>query len=151
MKNQNLILEQVDRQLKPFSGLKEATPVSGWLETIRIALKITLKQLGQRLMISAPSVKEMEKREKKGNITLSSLKKYAQAMDMHFVYGFIPKDGSLGKMIENKALEKARQIVTRSAQTMELEEQAVSKEQLKKTVTEKQEEIIREMPKYLWD
>jgi hypothetical protein len=79
------------------------------------------------------------------------LREAAEALDMTLVYGFIPKDGSLEKMIERKAYEKARKIVSRTSTTMKLEDQGNSKERIKQAVAEPAEEIKREMPKNLWD
>ena len=68
---------------------------------------MTLRQLGNRMNISPQSVGEMENREANGTITLNSLKDMANALDMRLVYGFMPKDGSIEKMIEKKAREIA--------------------------------------------
>ena len=70
---------------------------------------------------------------------------------MKFVYGFIPKSGTLEKMIEERALELAKEIVLRTSNTMQLEDQENTKERISKAIQEKKEEIIRKMPRYLWD
>ncbi len=63
---------------------------------------MTLRQLGQRLAITPQSVKDLEMREAAGNITIGRLREAAKAMDMKLVYGFVPADGSIEKMIEKK-------------------------------------------------
>lgn len=93
----------------------------------------------------------MELREADGRITLQVLQKAAEAMDMRLIYGFVPKDGSLEKLIERRALAMATDIVLRTNQSMKLEGQAVSDERLKQAIAEKTEELRREMPKQLWD
>ena len=39
----------------------------------------------------------------------------------------------------------------RTAQNMELEGQGLSQEQLEKAIRQKQAELVKEMPKYLWE
>ena len=75
----------------------------------------------------------------------------AEAIDFKFVYGFVPKDGSLQNMIEKKATEIAREIVLRTSQTMKLENQEVGEERLEKAVHEKVENFMLEIPRSLWD
>jgi predicted DNA-binding mobile mystery protein A len=152
MKNQKLIIDQIDRKLSQFQGLSQISlPEQGWIRSIRIALNMTLKQLGKRLNITPPSVKEMEDREKNGTISINILKKFGEAMDMKFVYGFIPQKGSINEIINQQAYEVAKVIVLRTAKNMELEDQLVFNGQIEKAINEKKNEIIRELPKYLWE
>ena len=152
MENQKLIIDQLDRKLANFAGLQTVTmPEQGWIKSIRTALKMTLRQLGKRLGITPQSMKEIEDREKNGTVTINILKKYGEAMDMKFVYGFIPSSGSLNEMINEKAFEIARSVVMRTAKNMELEDQGVLKEQIDKAIEEKKNELIKEIPRYLWD
>lgn len=65
---------------------------------------------------------------------------------MKLVYGFVPKDGSLGEMIEKRARELAVKIVKRTSVTMSLEDQSNSKERLKQSVDEMIQDIRKEMP-----
>ena len=96
MKNnkQYLLLQQADKKLNHFKHLKSTViPPKGWINTFRIALKMSLRQLGNRLRISPQSVKEIEVREANGTITLNSLRDVANAMDLKLVYGFVSKKG----------------------------------------------------------
>ena len=52
---------------------------------------MSLRQLGNRMGISAQSVMEIEQREVDGSITLKSLKEAANAIEMKLVYAIIPK------------------------------------------------------------
>ena len=149
---QRLLIEQVDRKLRVFSSLKSFNvPEKGWIHTIRTALKMTLRQFGQRLDINPSSAKNIEKREKEGAITLRALREAASALDMQLVYGFIPTDGSLEAMIEKKAEELATQIVQRTSQTMNLEDQGNSQERIKNAIKQQMEELKYELPRTLWD
>ena len=149
---QKLIIEQVDRKLIEFRQVENIViPPKGWIYTIRTALKMSLRQLGKRLNITAQSVKETEEREENGSITLKSLREAGAALDLKLVYGFISKNESIEKMIESRATELAREIVLRTSQTMKLEDQENKKERLEKAIQSKANEIKTKMPKYLWD
>ena len=95
--------------------------------------------------------REMEKRESNDSITIKSLKDFASALDLKFVYGFIPKDGSLEKMIEKRALQIAQNIVLKTSHTMALEDQQNNPARIKKAIKDRAQQIKNEMPKYLWD
>ncbi len=152
MKKQILILEQVEAKI---SQLKTAdnlvVPPAGWIYSIRHALGMSMRQLGNRMGITPQSVKEIEEREKSGTITLKVLRQFGQALNLKLVYGFIPSEGSLEKIIEQRALELAKEIVTRTSASMKLEDQENKPDRLKKAVKEKANEIKLQMPKYLWD
>ena len=151
-KKRMLLIEQLDSKIQFFNEVGTvAIPPNGWIKSIRTSIKMTLRQLGNRMNISPQSVGEMENREANGTITLNSLKDMANALDMRLVYGFMPKDGSIEKMIEKKAREIAMEIVGRTHVTMTLEDQQNSSQRIKKAIEQKTEEIKYEMPKYLWD
>lgn len=112
---------------------------------------MSLRQLASRLGISPQSVGELEAREADGTITMKRLREAAEALDLQLVYFVIPREQSLEGMIEQRAAQVARSIVARTARTMELEDQQVSDERIEKAVKIKTEEMIRTMPRYLWD
>lgn len=149
---QRLLVEQVDKKLTLFKPLDSVSiPQNGWIHTIRIALRMSLRQLGNRLKISPQSVKEIEERESNGSITLKNLKEVGAALDLKLVYGFIPRNQSIENMIERRASEIAKDIVLRTSNTMKLEDQANTKEHIEKAIKNRTEEIKSKMPKYLWD
>lgn len=151
-RQQKLIVEQLDRKFLTLKSLNQfSSPERGWIFNIRTALKMSLRQLGKRLGISAQSVKEIEQREAEGSLTLRSLSDVAKALDMKLVYAIIPKEETLERMIEKKADKIAREIVLRTSNTMSLEDQKVSDTRIKKAIEEKADEIINKMPRYLWD
>jgi predicted DNA-binding mobile mystery protein A len=154
MKNQKqqLLIDQTERKLTVFRPLKTVViPPKGWIHTLRSALKMSMRQLGNRLSISAQSIKEMEEREANGTISLKSLNEAARALDMKLVYGFVSRHDSLEEMIEQRAHEIAREIVLRTNNSMKLEDQQNSEQRIKKAIEQKTTEIKNEMPKYLWD
>ncbi len=152
MKNKRLRIEQLEAKLK---GYKSASivpvPPSGWLKAIRISLGMTLQQLADKLSIAKQSVQEMELREQEGSITLKNLRETADALDMHLVYGFVPKDGSIEDLIDRKAREVAARIVARTSNTMKLEDQENTPKRLKKAVEERAAALKNDLPKMLWD
>lgn len=151
MKNtKKLQIEQLDRKLASYVNFPDV-PAKGWIHGIRTALKMSFRQFGGRLGITAQSAQEIEEREKNGNISLKSLREVASALNMRLVYGFVPRDGSFEEMLEKQALIVARKIVKRTDNTMKLEDQQVSKERVERAVRELADEIKREMPRYLWD
>ena len=152
MNKKRLQIEQLDRKLKGFKEAAQVTqPTIGWLKTIRVSLGMSLQQVADKLSITKQSVQEIEIREKEGSITLKSLKEAANALDMQLVYALVPKDGTFDNLIERKAKELAKRIVSRTSNTMKLEDQENSKERLKKAVEERTAIIKNEMPKTLWD
>lgn len=152
MNKQRLLIDQVEAKIKPFASLEQIVPPpTGWIKAIRMALGISLQQLGDRLSISKQSASEIEKREQEGNITLRSLRDTAQALDMKLVYGLVPNDGSLDALIERKARELAIKIVSRTSNTMRLEDQENTEERIKKAIEQRTDELVRELPKVLWD
>jgi len=147
-----LLIEQLDKKFERLSSIDDLIiPTEGWVYSVRTALKMTLKQLGSKMGITAQSVKEIENREKMGSITLNTLKEVGNALDMRLIYGFIPRDKTLELMIEKKAMELAEQIVLRTSATMNLEDQKNTMERLRIAIKDRAEEIKREMPRYLWD
>ena len=152
MKKKKLIQDQIDRKIVKFHDLEKVIiPPNGWIYSIRQGINMSLRQLGQRLSITPQSVKEIEEREKNNTISLRVLKQIAKAMDMHFVYGFVPKDKTLKRMVERRALEIAEQIVERTSIHMNLEDQKISETRIRKAIKEKAEELTNDLPSLLWD
>ena len=150
--NRKLLIEQLDKKLTKFAQIeKDGIPAGGWIKAVRTALNISLVQFAKILKKSSPTVKEIEERESDQNITLKKLSEVGNALNLDLVYGFVPRDGSLEKMIELRAMEIAKQIVMRTSHTMKLEDQENSEERIKKAIKDKAEKIKQELPKYLWD
>ena len=152
MKTKKLIREQLDNKIARFKDLENVViPPQGWIYSIRQGINMSLRQLGQRMSITPQSVKEIEDREKNGTISIKVLKQTAAALDMKFVYGFIPKEKTLEGMIQKRAEKLARSIVERTSNQMDLEDQKVTSERLKKAIKDKAAELKDETPKLLWD
>jgi len=72
-------------------------------------------------------------------------------LDLKFVYGFVPKDGTIDNLINSKAEKLARKIVLRTNQNMKLENQGIRDEKINESIIDLANEIKREMRKSLWD
>ena len=135
--------EQLNTQLSAFSKACDIpVPETGWINAIRTALGMSLQQLGKKLGVTKQAVQDMEKREKNGSITIHALKQIARVFEMDFVYGFMPKDGSLDAFIERRARELASQMVSQDANHVTDSDQAIAM---------KTEQLKASMPRQLWD
>ena len=152
MVRKSLQLQQLDSKALRFAPPADvAMPPTGWIKAIRTALGMSMQQLASRLNITKQGVMDIERREKDGSITIKSLRNVANAMDMQLVYGFVPNGGSLEALIEKRARELATRIVMRTAATMQLEDQSVSKERIEEAIQQRTLSLCHEMPKILWD
>ncbi len=152
MNYQKLVVEQLDKKFILLGQLDNLNnPPSGWILSIRKALNMSLSQLGKKMGITAPAVKQLEGREQSGSVSIKVLQQAGEALNMKLVYGFIPQRGTLEKMIEDRAKELAKEIVLRTSNTMQLEDQENTEERIEKAIQEKTEEIIQKMPRYLWN
>jgi len=152
MARKTLPLQHLSNKMDAYASLKQVVmPPTGWIKAIRTALGMSMQQLGNKLSVTKQGIMEMENREKEGAITIKSLREVAKAMDMKLVYGFVPNDGSLDALIEKKAKDLATKIVMRTANTMKLEDQGNTDARINNAIKERTDEIIKEMPKILWD
>ncbi|MEH6515005.1 MAG: mobile mystery protein A [Maribacter arcticus] len=147
-----LLIEQLDQKLANFKDAGMVlVPQKGWVNTIRTSLNMTRDQLGAKLDLTKGAIQKIEEREATGQITLNKLKGVGNALNMKFVYGFIPKDGTIENLVNVKAEKLARKIVLRTNQNMKLEDQGIGDEKITRTIKELADEIKREMRKSLWD
>ena len=147
-----LLIEQLDQKLHKFKDAGMVlVPQKGWINTIRTTLNMTRDQLGTKLRLTKGAVQKIEERESTGQITINKLRVVGHALNMQFVYGFVPKDGTIDNLINQKSEELAQKIVMRTNQNMKLEDQGIGDEKINKTIKDLAHEIKREMRKSLWD
>ncbi len=145
-------IQQLDKKIDKFKRVnKTDIPKTGWIYNLRTAISMSLSQLGKKLNMTPQGVRELEQREVNKSITISSLENVAKILDMNFVYGFIPKEGSLEKKFNSKIKEKAKIVVNRTSVMMELEDQKNQQKRIKNSIKEKIAEFEHNTPKYLWD
>ncbi len=153
MRNKRLLLiEQLDKKLLKFQGSsKVIVPTKGWINTIRTTLNMTREQLGVKLKMTKGAIQKIEAREAAGQITINKLRDVGQALNMKFVYGFVPYDGSIENLISIKSEKLARKIVLRTNQNMKLENQGIGNEKINKAIKDLSDEIKKDVRKTLWD
>ena len=147
-----LLIEQLDQKLAHFKDAGMVlVPQKGWVNTIRTTLNMTRDQLGNKLDLTQGAIQKIEEREATGQITINKLKDVGNALNMKFIYGFIPKDGTIDSLIHLKAEKLARKIVLRTNQNMKLENQGISEDKIEHSINDLTNEIKRAMRKSLWD
>lgn len=100
-------LAELDNQLRALAkqgGV--ATPRSGWVMTVRLAMGMSSKALGKRLDMSPQGVRKAELAEAKGTITLNTLARVADGLDCELRYVLIPRT-SLVDQVLNRARERS--------------------------------------------
>jgi hypothetical protein len=147
-----LIQKQIDDLIQLVAiGEQRSQLHSGWIQTIRLALGMSLRQLSERIGVSPSALNNFEKREQTEAISLASLKKVANAMDMELVYYLKPKQGSIHHTIKKQARLKALEILEQSNQTMKLENQETSIASQEIELERLTNEISIKTPANLWD
>lgn len=147
--DRKLIREQLDKKLKV--KLLSLHSEIGWIKIIREALGMSTSQLAKKVGINQSRISRLENAEMDGgDLKLSSLKKIADALDMHFVYGFVPKNG-----LETMVLEQAKKIAFKRMEkvnhTMRLEEQELSNDEKAKAFDDLIQKILINDAKTFWD
>ncbi len=146
-----LIREQLDASLQRLSPLLAVTaPPKGWIRAIRDALRMTAKQLANRLGVAQQAVARIEKEELAGSVTIKTMRRIAECLDCVFVYGFVPRT-SLEETVARQAKKVAAQRLAQASQTMSLENQALSRKENEQALSDLVDELIRTLPSNLWN
>lgn len=145
----NLPLQQLDSALAKWRVLPCTRPASGWLRAVRQALGLTTRQLAKRMGVTQSAVVDAERTEAKGDISLTTLQRYASALDCELAYALVPKR-PLEKIVEERAEKLAREQVMRVRHSMALEKQLTSKKQFKREVTDLQRRLLDGKRSRLW-
>lgn len=149
--DKKLMREQVDAKLEKFLPLISSDlPTNGWIKLIRESLGMSTNSLAKRAGLDQSRISRLEHAEIDGDLRLSSLKKLAEALDMKFLYGFVPKS-SLEDMVNEQAKKIALERVAKVSHTMSLEAQELSKEEEKRMLKDLIQKILVEQPKNFWD
>lgn len=146
----HLVLQQLDETLARFAGLKTVSPPRGWIRAIREALGMSGRQFAARLGVSPPRVTALEREELSGGLSIKTLRQAAEALDCVLVYALVPRS-SLAETVQKQAEKVAGERLARVSHSMLLEEQQLSPEEQRKNIAATVEELIRILPKDLWD
>jgi predicted DNA-binding mobile mystery protein A len=116
---------QLERTLASFQAAKnEIRPPQGWLRSIRESLGLRLQDVGQIIGQPRQRIQQLEHAEAEDKITLSNLRRVAEALDCELVYAVVPKSGTLADLVERRARAGATGDVRAVERTMALEGQA---------------------------
>lgn len=141
-----LQLKTIDESLKKASP--DAIPANGWISSIRGAIGMSMQQLGERIGVTRQAISDIEISEKSQTISLKTLEKVAEGLDCRLVYSFVPKSGSLEKMVKNRGYDKAKKMIVDTNQSMLLEDQATGN--MKSKIDELAKELMDKLDKDLW-
>jgi predicted DNA-binding mobile mystery protein A len=146
---QDLALKHLDEQLAPWRALPYLRPRAGWLRAIREALGMTVRQFAKAVGVAPSTAQAAERAEAKGDITLSTLTRYAEALGCEVRYTLVPKK-PLQEVLEARAEAIARAEVTAVHHSMALEEQATSKQQVEQQIAELRHKLLGGPRSRLW-
>jgi len=107
-------------------------------------------QLAKKLGITKQGLQNIEASERKGTISVSTLRRVAQVLGCEVKLTLLPQQ-SLEAMIRQRAYEKARKILERTALHMNLEDQGTSSAFQEDQLRETAEELIRNRDRSLWE
>jgi predicted DNA-binding mobile mystery protein A len=146
-----LARKHLDRRLAPLRKAEDLTrPPRGWIKAIREAIGMTTTQLGERTGMSQSRIPRIEQGEINGTLTMKTLRHMAEAMDCTLVYALVP-NRPLDELLRERAQKVADRQLARTHQTMKLENQALTKADLKSERERLVAELLRGDPRRLWD
>ncbi len=106
--------------------------------------------MARRLKISQPAYRDSEAHESAGSVSLTQLRRIADAMDCDLVYAVVPRR-PLTETVDRRAAELAQQRVRRVAHTMALEDQAASSDVTKAQIAAAKTELLAGRWSRLWE
>lgn len=145
-----LTREQLDEKLKWLKESPIANIEFGWIKSIRQALGMSTVQLAKRAGLDQSRITRIENAEINGDLNLSTLKKIAGALNMRFVYAFVPKKG-LEEMVHDQAEKIARELQAKVSHTMKLENQELTEVDKARALESLIQKILIDEPKGFWD
>lgn len=145
-----LMREQVQITLDEFVKVAQKTPPpKGWIRTIRDALGISSYALAKRLGCNRANISSMERRERKGTISLETLEQVAEKLGCKLVYCLVPIE-PLDTMLEKRARHIAKKRIKVINHSMKLEQQGLKQKQLQQQEDDLVDELLQGDPKHLW-
>lgn len=120
-----LQLQQMEDSLANWrTADRTARPTAGWARSIRETLGMPAAALARRLGMTTAGVRKLETAEANQVISLSSLRKLAEALDCELQYALVPRK-SLGLILKDRAMQVASDRLKPVSHSMSLEDQAV--------------------------
>lgn len=127
------------------------TPPEGWLATVRKALGMSARQVGERAGVTKAAVYQAERNEVRGGVSIRQLERLAGALGARLVYAIVPAEGTVDAQLHHRAREKAKRLVERASAHMALENQSVAQARIEEMVNDLRVEFAREPKPGLWD
>lgn len=143
-----LQLEQLSDTLKGVGGPQR--PRTGWIRAIRTALGMTTRQLAERLGVGQSTVVALENSEAHERITLHSLRRAAEALECELHYVLVPRR-PLTDIVEQRAVDLARQAVGSVMHTMSLEDQSPSSQRARRMAAAEIDNALNGRWSRLWE
>ena len=101
-------------------------PSRGWLRAVRDVIDLSQHDIAKKLGIKRQSYAQLETAEERGSISLSSLRRAAEAMECELVYFIVPREAIAGTYSELAQIhDPAFKHLQASEHSMALEGQAV--------------------------
>lgn len=145
-----LKLRQLDTALNRWrSADLPPRPSSGWIKAIRESLGMAAAHLAARLEVNTSTVTRLENSEADDTISLSTLRRAAEALGCELHYALVPKQ-SLADTLENRAMTLARQQMAAVSHTMALEAQSTSREAVEVQTRALARELLKGSRRALW-
>jgi predicted DNA-binding mobile mystery protein A len=135
----NLLADVFDTKLRRLqrsaAHLNENTPRGGWVRAIRTALGMSERAFARRLQLSYGAVQEIERNERRGKVTLETLRRAAESLDADLVYAIVPRR-PIRQTIASRAREIASERIAPISHSMAMEDQALSAAQTARQIDE---------------
>ena len=145
-----LKLRQLDAALSRWrSADLSPRPPAGWINAIREALGMTATHLAHRLGVTTSTLTRLETSEADGTISLTTLRRAAEALDCELHYALVPKQ-SLTNTLETRATEIASSRMAAISHTMALEAQSTSLETVEAQTRALAESLLKGSRPALW-
>ena len=125
-------------------------PRDGWLRTVRQALGMRLIDVARRIGASEAAVRQSERGEIDGRITISQVTRLANALGCDFAYALIPRV-PLERQFEHRVHQLAARDSQRVARSMSLERQDIDPRLTEQHRAELVAQYLRTPPKDLWN
>jgi len=103
---------------------------------------MSIADLATRLEVLPSTVKRLELSEESGTINFESLRRVADVLDCEVVYALVPRR-KIGEVIHERALTIATETVRRIQETMLLEQQALSADEVQTMIEEEMNHLLR--------
>jgi predicted DNA-binding mobile mystery protein A len=141
-------LQQLDEALDPWRSLSPVRPGRGWLRAIRRTLGMTTRQAAGRVGVSQAAVVDAERNEASGDISLTTLQRYAAALDCRLYYALVP-NRPLQETLEGRAEALARSLAESAPETGASDAPA-DPQQAERLVQELRQQLLAGRRSRLW-